>query len=276
MKLSFGGETRRPAAGFTLLEVIVSAGISVVLVYAIYRSVAMHHLQIQSGREIAEGAQLARGLLQQIQADLRATFVHYRAAGAAGATPAGAAGGAAAGAAGQTPAGNNTTTSSTTATLKDEYDVPAGGVLGFSNSITAVVRVAPDRDIERSGSLLAGTSAMSDLRIVRYHLIEEGGQDGTNQSGLVRDLLYRIPDPERNSDPLESARIDLLASEVKSLTILYYDGIEWTTTWESDVTKAPKAIDVTLGIKNSNQSASSTGDETQTYYRILVALDDSN
>jgi hypothetical protein len=246
-------------AAFTLVEVIIAAGISVILIFAVYRAIAMHYLHTQAGRAIAERAQLVRGLFRQIRSDVRATFLGYKPAG-------------------QRTSDGSGAQSTTAAGVQDPYDVPVGGVLGDASSMTLVVRMPPASfDFSPNSVLGSSAAAVSDLQMVRYRVADdETASDGTSRVGLVREQIFRLPDPTISIDPLDWARTDVLAEEVRSLEIAYYDGLDWYATWDTEISEAPQAIEITLGIAGAHDGGDpATRNDQVTYYRLLVALGDS-
>ena len=62
--------------GFTLLEVLLAVGISMLAMAAVYAAMGIHLRFIEAGDNDVERAQLARAVLGRIAEDLRATVFH--------------------------------------------------------------------------------------------------------------------------------------------------------------------------------------------------------
>ncbi|TWT90146.1 hypothetical protein Mal64_05300 [Pseudobythopirellula maris] len=65
--------TSRPPAGFSLIELILAIGLSVVLVSLMAWAIDLHLIRLESSRRSVEEAQLARALMRVIADDLRDT-----------------------------------------------------------------------------------------------------------------------------------------------------------------------------------------------------------
>lgn len=241
----------------------MAVGISVVLVYALYRAIGMHYAQLEAGREIANRAQLARGLLRQCLLDLNCVFIGYKAEGGARSSDS------------TSDSGSASGTASTSATggLVDEYSIPAGGVLGYADSILLALRVPPvDLDFSAQTGVTETANALGDVRIVRYRLADEE-QNGVRLYGLVREMIYRLPDESSATDPMRWSRTDVLAEEVRFLQFRYHDGFDWLEEWASDESYAPAAIEIVLGVADPHVGPN--GAETIHYYRVVAALTDT-
>ena len=67
--------------------------------------------------------------------------------------------------------------------------------------------------------------------------------------GLIRDETQQLPSATVSVDPSQGGVTEVLAPEVKSLAFQYFDGTNWTTSWDTTNTSAPVAIQVTMGVK---------------------------
>ncbi len=67
---------KRPRAGFTLFEVILAIALAAVLLTLIGAAINLYLVQVDSGRNRVEEAQLARSVLAMIADDIRATTVY--------------------------------------------------------------------------------------------------------------------------------------------------------------------------------------------------------
>jgi prepilin-type N-terminal cleavage/methylation domain-containing protein len=243
---------RRSQAGFTLLELIIAIGISVVLLFAVYQATAMHFVQLQSGREIAEHAQLVRGLTAIIQRDLRMAYTTY-----------------------EPPASAST---GGELVMLTEYDAPKGGVHGYNDSLSVVVRVSPG-DLDFAAVDGEDATPLYDLRMIRYHV--GSLDDAGGATGLIREQVFRMVDAEFSADPLDYTRANMLAEEVRAVEFAYFDGTEWTSEWDGTNETAPAAIEVILAVAlpaqaagqlDEQSAATAAADERIRTYRIVVAL----
>lgn len=255
------------ARGFTLLEVILAASLMTVLTLAVYRAVAMHHVQVDAGRQIAEEAQLSRALAERIRHDVRSAFTRWKRTQRANPNTATSTTGAAS--ATDPSTDGMTEEDDANAAIAAEYRTPSGGVRGYPDSITLVTRVPPaDLDFTNGGNAASGGSATTDVRMVRYWLARPGSStDGSNLAGLVREELYRLPDPKAAPDPRAWARAEVLAEEVTNLAIRYFDGATWREAWDNTNQTAPRAIEMLL-------ERAGPGGGAATIQRILVAPPD--
>ncbi|MFO0944693.1 MAG: prepilin-type N-terminal cleavage/methylation domain-containing protein [Planctomycetota bacterium] len=274
---TFGTQSRR--LGFTLLEVLLATGITSVLVLAVYRATAMHYQQLEAGREVAERAQLLRALSFRITQDVRSAFTRWKPTGENDAAEEE-----------ETDDEESMEESSMDSAGEEivaQYKTPPGGVLGYPNSMTLVVRLPPvDLDFTLTPDAQKAKAPGTDGRMVRYWRATGTAAPGAPNlasphqlSGLMREELFRLPDPTTGPDPSAWARAEVLAAEVCSLTLRYFDGAQWLEQWDNTNTSAPRAVEVMLGILPPGQTMSqlsSTGQPPTnlTYYRIFVALPD--
>ena len=123
--------------------------------------------------------------------------------------------------------------------------------------------------------------------------------DGTTvttgmSSGLVRRQLDRaiLAYAEEMADSTRLMRTgELIAPEVVSLEFAYYDGTQWTYTWDSSTQSLPWLIQITLGIQSASGEAkaelesgvplsSLTYDQQTEYgiqvYELIVAIPGAN
>lgn len=265
--------------GFTLLEVILASGLTVVLLTAVYQAVAMTYAQLEAGRQVAQDAQLARELARKIRGDLASAYTVYKPPSAAptGDTGTGTGGGSGDSSGSGTSTGSSSSSSSGSSSNvgMTDYDPPPGGVMGTESALTVVTRVPPT-DLDFSSTLTAenGYFPVSDLRIVRYRLGSGASPSDPSSGaagGLFREEIIRIPDTSSGADPLASARVETLAEEVQSLQFRYYDGVEWLSVWSAEETSAPLAIEIRLSIVPPGLSPQQT-QPTPRNYRWMVAL----
>lgn len=280
MKTSSTKRRRRTgSSGFTLLEVLIATGITSVLVLAVFRATAMHYQQLEAGREVAERAQLLRALSFRITQDVRSAFTRWKPTGqteTAGDEELD-----------EEEAMEEAMMSEAGAEIVAQYKTPPGGVLGYPDSMTLVVRLPPaDLDFTLTASGESGKAPVTDVRMVRYWLAMGAAPSGVpaspsagQLSGLMREELFRLPDPTTGPDPSAWARAEVLAAEVCSLTLRYFDGSQWLDRWDNTNTSAPLAVEVLLGILPPGETASlalASGQPPSnvTVHRIVVAFND--
>jgi prepilin-type N-terminal cleavage/methylation domain-containing protein len=284
--------TLRP--GYTLLEVIIALGLSLILVAGIYSAVQMTYQQWEVGRQAADEAQVVRALFQRIRSDLQGTMTTWAppqtpqqpsgaaattggattsSSGSTGSSASGGSGtsGSAGGVSSSGSTSSTTSDPSTTSTAEQNPTLFApGGVYGESDAISAVVRAAPS-DVDFSPSLPLGTP-MSVLRTVTYRVgvLQDSASIDDGVEGLIRDESPRLPDamaPEGRSNDTVS---DLLAPEVKRLRLSYYDGLFWSDTWDVTQTGPPVCVQVEVGLKVS--TLKNVDADGLRWYQALIAF----
>lgn len=288
----------RPRAAFTLLEVLVALGLSVILLWAVYGAIGLSLQLSTAGREKMEQAQLVRAIFQQFDADVRSVVFAL-----------------------QQPAESDTGGEAAEEDAEDESEVPtmttdeafanaSSGVYGDAQSLVVHVSRPPRSAIRTSPDAAAQASGRSDLAAVSYFLAIRGAG---GLPGIVADMAYQgtlLNAPRRGTvsglarlegDRLSvqfaeetgdvealAAAAQILAPEVVSLSFAFWDGAEWTESWDTIANgKLPAAIEITLGVDTSQrdqegletktlrQRLSSTSRDQPaepTYYRHVVAL----
>ncbi len=112
----------------------------------------------------------------------------------------------------------------------------------------ADTRVSPD--LYTTSATVDGWSPFSEVQVVAYFLAP--ANDGTNAKNLVRAVT-------RNLLPAQTPTTDeqVLLTGVTDAQFDYYDGNEWTDTWDSTVTSTlPVAIRFSLWLTNRASSQS--------------------
>ena len=281
---------RAARAGFTLLELTLALGLTIVLLTAVYRAMEIHWQFSVAGQIEVERSQIARALLTQISADIRSTV--YRTAelsASAATTDTG------------TGTGTDDTADTDTAVVEatdpaDAFSSEATGVFGDNQSLTLHVS-RPTREKELPSGELGGGLTQGDLKSVSYFLA--GGE--ASLASLVSDSLstvetedgidglarmvgdrFAVIQATSVGDPAEAAsHIELLAPEINYLSFEYHDGYEWLTEWDSTVEgRLPNAIGVTVGFRAPNFPENSflrrTASESTDTFRIVVPLNAAN
>ncbi len=254
-------------AGMTLLEVLLAVSISLVLALGIYQAVVMHYAQTDSGREKAARSQIVRGVLGQMQRDMRNVFTGWRpvskdASQAGDASDDPTTGEEEQESAEQSdgdaeadeqpssaPSSSSSSSSSSVTSSPSQFEVPAGGVLGLSDAVTLITRRTPaGLDFRPTISSGEVRPPVSDLRLVRYWFGSPGAETLDNRMGLVRQEINYVPDVTAGDDPLSGARTEILAEEVRAVQFRYFDGYGWLTEWSQTSERPPQAIEVTVAL----------------------------
>lgn len=279
--------------GMTLLEVLLAVSIAAFLGVAIYQSIVIQYAQADGGREKAARAQLIRGVIGQVQRDMRNVFTGWQPVSkdagstSAAATAAGQSNDddddSSSGSSSKSSGSSTSSSSSSTATATtSEYDVPSGGIFGYSDAITIVVRRTP-AGLNFDPGLVQASNPMptSDLRLVRYWFGSPAAESGDTRTGLVRQEIGYVPDATAGDTSASGAKTELMAEEVRSLAIRYYDGYGWATEWSQTSQNGPQAVEVILGVVRpeyipylANPSVLATAEQNLQYYRIIVSSQD--
>jgi len=305
---------RRQRSAFTLLEVLLSMSIAVVLLAAVYAVVGYQLRYAQAGREVIEGATLSRSLFTRMNSDISMAIglsdaCRFRrqqqggdagAAGDAAADPA--AGGSTPTGGGSTPAAGGSTPTSTSKTGTGGMSggttpAPAAassssmssmamgggmgsvqlplGVIGNASELHLYMSRVPGEVFSPQPEELGGITC--DLRRVSYWLASEG------EGGLCRMevRLVTSDDGVAPSVPSDSEKY-LMAPEVKSLEFSYFDGSEWTSSWDSTAAGpdgvtpigSPRAIRITMGVVPPGKTGNA--EQELKYYRHVVAVPTAN
>ena len=241
-------------------------------------------------------------------------------AGAAGAAGAGG-GGASGGGLGAGPTTSASSTGSGSAGSKAATTDPSAaqslvrepGLYGSQYELTLDVSrlPRPDEYFPPQGSMISPTltDVPGDIKNVSYFVQSPnamGVQDSLDafndatavtsgmSSGLVRRQLDRaiLAYAEEMADSTRLMRTgELIAPEVVSLEFAYFDGVQWTYTWDSSTQSLPWLIQVSLGIQSASGEAKAeleagvslsalTYDQQIAYgiqvYELIVAIPGAN
>ena len=280
-------------SGFTLLELTLALGLTIVLLTAVYRAMEIHWQFSVAGQIEVERSQIARALLSQIAGDIRSTVYRVEETSTSSST------------AGTDDTGttDDTTDTSVTDTTLADFTDPADafssnatGVFGDNQSLTLHISRPTSLKESPSGDLNSSLQ-QGDLKSVSYFLA--GGDSGLASSlsnplsevqtddgieGLARMsgdrfAVLQAADAGESSDFASQTR--LLAPEINFLAFDYHDGYEWLTEWDSSVEeRLPHAIGVTIGFRDPNFPENSflrrTASESTDTFRIVVPLSAAN
>ena len=283
----------RPAQGFTLLELMVSLGLTLTLVGVLFTAMDLHYRFSTTGTLDVERAQIARALLTRMSADIRSVVFRPPAPPPSDETES---------EDGFDDSGDESSTDDPPAEVVEaEYTSPADafagagiGVFGDSQSLTLHIS-RPDR-IESLPTANGDDIPLpqSDLKAVSYFLADGIGDlpglvgddvSGPNATGQLRGLA-RMSADRLAMDVLgdlggSTAETELLAPEIEYLAFEYFDGFEWLSEWDSDVEeRVPNAIGITIRFRIPdlpegsilNREPSEMTDE----FRLVVTLPVAN
>ncbi|MFP6767524.1 MAG: prepilin-type N-terminal cleavage/methylation domain-containing protein [Planctomycetaceae bacterium] len=278
--------------GFTLLEVLVALGVSLMLMTAVYSSIDMHWKYQSAGRLEMERGQVARAVLQRLALDIRSVqFVKPRAS--------------------EEESDAETELGAETIEFVDPDDavlMQSVGVVGTANRLMLhVSKPLPARalrstfDDEMDETMLFHSDQMS---VVWFLADPNGGEleamvaarveidppvgvisllleriDDGGPLGLARSEADRFQSTQAEADgdlSVMAERAEFLAPEIDLLLFRYFDGIEWMEEWDSEALGAlPLAIEITIGFvpppEDDVLRAAAAGSIPDSY-RFVVAL----
>lgn len=258
---------RRPA--FTLVEMLVALGLSVVLVTAIYGALSMYLRISQGDQWELYGSRLARGLLRQMTMDLQSVVFRVQKTSSEGSEEESSS----SSTSGGSTSGSSTQTQTITIASTDEtLQSTSVGLIGDARKLTVHVN-RPARDLNYQPVLSAGGvgSRTSDLQSITYFLADPAGSglEGivgqramqmnsgpysfTGPQGLVRlvgdRMAIEYADIESDLNTLALAA-EIIAPEVISLEFRYFDGLNWAAEWDSvALQRLPNAVEITVGMR---------------------------
>ena len=293
--------TRRPAErahGFTLLELLISVGLTAILMVALFSAMNIYfRLQVDSQEEITR-QQVSRALLRQMTRDIQSVvFVKEPATDDSTTSTSSTSSGSTS----QTGVPSMTAGAGTSSTTDDSGTTSAmlsytSGLVGTANDLLLYVSV-PDKSLSYvdAQSLTSTDERTGDLMIVRYFVADTAGGSlsasiakklggsRTGPLGLVRIAadLFGMSSAVQSGKEDEFTSVDAVeAEEVSKIAFQYYDGTQWQESWDSTELKAlPKAIEIVITLQkpaaNENLSSTDIPDPYalgETTHRMVVAL----
>jgi hypothetical protein len=247
-----------------LLEVLLALGLTSLILVALAMTIDFHWRVLDVSRSHVEEAQLARTLLRRIADDLRGA-VRGDASGAAQSASTASSG---TGATSATTALVATTTPHTVpgiygdaytlqvdvSRLPDPYQLQSQCSLGTDTQYAATRAdvktvfyfVAGTQDVGLAGSQGSASAAASRPALADMGLVQGSG-NGLMRCEAGRAAAVYAADHGGLSSAILSG--DLLAPEVAAVQFEYFDGSQWTDTWDStEMNGLPMAVYVTLYI----------------------------
>lgn len=233
-------------AGFTLLELMLALGLSVILVGLLGTAINMFLLDLDRERDDLTRARAARAVLQVMADDFRAA-IQYKELDTTALDEAIASAQAAMG----------TEEEEEEATEEEEpVVVEHPGLAGGPNSISLDISRLPRRD-QYTISYSAENNVISipsEIRNVNYKVgtvaNNDGGSRGSRgneETGLLRMEYDRAAKRFADLGGGKMPSYEMLAAEVKQLTFQYFDGENWSDEWDSNELKTmPVAIEIKI------------------------------
>lgn len=278
-------------SGFTLLELTLALGLTIVLLTAVYRAMEIHWQFSVAGQIEVERSQIARALLSRISADIRSTV--YRVEETTAST-----------------VSDDTDTSDTTDSQTeiddldaldvtdpaDAFSTDATGVFGDGQSLVLHIS-RPAREKESPSGDSTTTAPAGDLKSVSYFLAGSDARiaatvtstltstpadDGIEGLARMSGDRFAVQQASQSGESPESvSQVELLAPEINHLSFEYHDGYEWLTEWDSTVEgRLPAAIGITIGFREpdfpENSFLRRTASESTDTYRLVVPLPAAN
>lgn len=280
--------------GFTLTEVLVALSLSLVVMGAIYSALGLHWKYSTAGRVDIERMQLVRAVALRIERDLRSTlFVAPSAtassdsatgttstagSSATGSAATGSASAAAGSAASATGTGSTSgSTAGSTSSSSDSASTELPGLYGSASQLLIhASRPAGDLNYTSLAMGASVSSRLSDTLSIAWFL---AGGDGSLAAsvagpGLARmegdRMALKYADTSGDVGAM-SGNTEIVAPEVTRLAFRYFDGVDWTTDWDSTVMQGlPFAVEVEFTV--SHAGLGKFAPPVDTTQRIVVAL----
>jgi type II secretory pathway pseudopilin PulG len=252
----------RVGLGFTLVEVMLSLSLCIVIAGLLAAATQMFLINLEVERDELHRARAARAVLQVMAFDLRAAVQFKEIDEAALDESLDAAASAAGSLTGEEEAEE-------TADEEETYTVEQPGLAGSATSISFDISRLPRRDqfqpvVDSNGRVI---SIPSEILNINYMVGETtttgassnqsgGGGGGTNEPviGLLRMEYDRAAKRFADQGGGSMPGFEMMAEEVKSLQFRYYDGSNWSDSWDSNEMRTlPVAIEITLMVDPRSQ-----------------------
>jgi len=262
-----------PRSGFTLLELMISVGLTTLLMGAIYGAMSTYWNLAMDSHEEIERSQIARSLLQKLARDIQScTFAEQS----------------------TQPDSDSLDSEDTTGTDEVGTSVYKNGLIGTDRDLLLYISY-PARELNYvpAPDAVGTADRNSDLMIVRWLMAEANGGglssaiaeqhvlDGDGSiAGLARGSggvtgFGQAIDNDNVNLQVESTK--LLAAEVQSILFTYFDGVDWLTEWDtSTLNKMPQAVRIELTLRKAPEAGDSSTanprDLPATIHQLVVPI----
>lgn len=292
-------------SGYTLVELMIAVGLSAILMAALYKAMDIYlSLQLDSHEEISR-QQVARAVLRQITRDIQSVVFTKQEVlpeeeetdilgiGITGSGTSGLSGEGTSGlGGGGTSSGGSTSdldgNAYGTSTIDPETvsTTYTSGLVGTSTDLQLFIS-RPDRNLAyvSAQELTSPDQRTGDLLLVRYLVASKlgsglgsmiadreaaGSTDGPLGLARVEGDLYGLSTAVQTSEDMpQLSAAKLVAREVSALTFRYYDGGQWLEEWDSTArNELPKAIEITITLRDELPTESLLSDDEQTPYAL--------
>ncbi len=266
-----GAASSNRRQGFTLLELMLSIGLTSILMAAVYGAMSTYWNLAMDSQEEIERSQVARALLTMLAADIQScTFAEQP---------------------DNTSSESDDDDSSTTTTSEIGTSTYKNGLIGTDRDLVLYTS-HPDSSLNYvTATEAVGTQDRnSDLLIVRWLLADSAGgglsaaiaqQNMGSGSGTIAGIARGSGGVTGFGNAIEQNDIALLADstileapEVENVLFEYFDGIDWLTEWDSSTLNAmPQAVRIELTLRNpDNDGSSNPRDLPSTKHRLVVRI----
>lgn len=254
--------------GFNLLEVLLAAALTAVLVMIISQALNTYYRSTVTSRVELERSRLVRAIQRQIASDIRnVTFAFQKEASASSTVSSSTAASTSTSTTTGSSSTSGTETSGTgsTETTTDETTTTTISVVGADDQLAAgsagvvgdIANLKLHVSLPRMETPVLNdveyytATTSSDLRQICYYWMAGGSLDNqtgeASQSGLARYEADRLEATFAETSGKALAVPQILAPEIASISFRYFDGLTWLESWDSPTMQAlPRAIEVTL------------------------------
>ena len=235
-------------SGFTLIEVMLSVGLTTLLMAGLYTAMNIYWMASVESYDEVNRAQVARALMRDLSRDIRScTFVEQEMSD---------------------EEDEDYEVSSSGSATDDALGTYTNGLFGTDKDLVLYIsRPSGSGTYINAQTLIDPLDRSSDAMIIRYLLAEDGGSGLSSQIASdpdyqeieenVKGLARMSGDQVGLSTAIASGDVEmqllaseLIAQEVMDISFEYYNGVEYLTEWDSTVLNAmPNAIRVTLTIR---------------------------
>lgn len=264
--------------GLTLLEVLLAAGLGIVLIGGIYAAIEQTWRMNASGKVELERQQIARAVLRQITLDIRNTGFTAKpsgetdtsgtsssgTAGTGGTSGSGSSSGSTTGSGGASASGSSSgSTGSTETTTVAGEDKPQWTTSEGIRGTTTELSIDLSNPRMLSSAMSVNGTRPTDLQTVVYAVSSTNGatfangadsgtfnRPDTDGLGLVRSAGDRSALEEVGESTSAMGLpgpAKLLAPEIAGIQFRYFNGLAWMTEWDTvALGMLPRAVEVTI------------------------------